>query len=310
LPVIEPGQDSGESPRTTSRPSLLSSNDSDIAAPAALQPMRLLSALEPSSPRRRTSATSSAMKGLIALATLSIAGVAALIVATNSDSTGAPDVVAMGTAPPSTTTPAPSAGAASAPMESDRTPAAAAPVQPAQSPSEEPLPNSRLDGPARVETGTVGLTVPGMAAVAEPVATQRAAASTPVARSALASGLPPHRTKGRSAVAVKSAAAGPARAGHETAADAPARDPDAELVAAIMARLESPSSANGGSTTAATADKPGTIATLVRDCNAMADGASALACRRRICDGYWGKAQACPKSMAPAGPSAGTASAH
>jgi len=308
LSVIESAQDSGESPRTTSRPSLLSSNDSDIAAPAAAQPMRLLSALKPSSPRRRTSPASSATKGLIALATLSIAGVAALIVATNSDSTGAPDVVAMGTAPPSTTTtPAPLAGAASAPTESIRTPATAAPARLALNPGEEPLASSRLEGPARVETGAVGLTaLPGMAGAAGEVATQRAAASIPAAAPASVAGPPPRKSKVRSAIAAKSPGASSARAGHEAAADAPGRDPDADLVAAIMARLESPKSSNGRSTTAAANDRTGTIATLVRDCDAMAEAASALACRRRICDGYWGKAQACPKSMAPAG----TALAH
>jgi hypothetical protein len=42
-----------------------------------------------------------------------------------------------------------------------------------------------------------------------------------------------------------------------------------------------------------------TIAELVKHCDAEADSIGALQCRRRICDGYWGKAQACPKRLAP-----------
>jgi len=87
-----------------------------------------------------------------------------------------------------------------------------------------------------------------------------------------------------------------ARAGPEAAAAAAGPDPDAELVAAIMARLET----RGGSATASRGpDRSNTIAALVRDCQALPDPADALACRRRICDGYWGQAQACPKSLVP-----------
>ncbi len=43
--------------------------------------------------------------------------------------------------------------------------------------------------------------------------------------------------------------------------------------------------------------QPTTIAGLVRQCRAL-DPAEATACRRRICDGYWGKAQACNTAAA------------
>jgi hypothetical protein len=267
--------------------------------------MRLLSALEQGTPRRRTSSTSSTTKGLLALATLSIAGAAALVVATYSDSSGAPDVVAMGTAPDSTfTTLAPPAGAASGPMESTGSAATAAATRPVAVPPQKPL-----EGPARVESGNEGLAaLPGMAATADAVAAQRAAASTPTPTSAATSASAPRGAKSRSATASRTAAVARARARPETVADATARDPDADLVAAIMARLESPRPANGRPTPRAANVSASTIASLVRDCNAMADSVSALACRRRICDGYWGQAQACPKSMAPATTSAGTAS--
>lgn len=52
-------------------------------------------------------------------------------------------------------------------------------------------------------------------------------------------------------------------------------------------------------------DKPRvdlSIATLVQDCNGRTNKQEALACRRRICEGYWGKAQACPRELqAPPG---------
>lgn len=81
-------------------------------------------------------------------------------------------------------------------------------------------------------------------------------------------------------------------------------DPDADLVAAIMARLE-PAGQTGSRRTAApngttASANPSTIAALVNDCNALADSAAALRCQRRICAGYWGKAQACPQSLSPA----------
>jgi len=163
-----------------------------------------------------------------------------------------------------------------------------------------------------VETPGAGLAgLPGMAAAAEAVAAQRAAASAAgEAASASAAASAPRPAKPRTAVASKTNHRSTARNKPDTATNAPARDPDAELVAAIMARLESPQAPTGGrATTGATSDRSSTIASLVRDCNAMADSASALACRHRICEGYWGKAQACPRSMAPA-TSGGTASAH
>lgn len=38
-----------------------------------------------------------------------------------------------------------------------------------------------------------------------------------------------------------------------------------------------------------------TIASLIRECNALKPR-EASACRQQICDGYWGKAQACIKA--------------
>jgi hypothetical protein len=68
-------------------------------------------------------------------------------------------------------------------------------------------------------------------------------------------------------------------------------DSDVELVSALISH-----GADVGSNTqtAATAPPP-TIASLVQQCRAL-DVTEAAACRKRICAGYWGKAQACPVS--------------
>jgi hypothetical protein len=193
-------------------------------------------------------------------------------------------------------------------------------------------------GPAKLEIRNDGLAaLPGMAAAAEAVAAERAGAASDVAMTAAASSpaaplsavstdaahtsetstaadsaaqSPSAKTviAKSSIVVAKSAAPGARHVAKPPAQATPRRqpatngatpsDPDAELVAAIMARMEGSHGANDRMATASS-ERSHTIAALVRDCNALPDSGSALACRRRICDGYWGKAQACPRSMAP-----------
>ncbi|RQP23755.1 hypothetical protein [Piscinibacter terrae] len=70
------------------------------------------------------------------------------------------------------------------------------------------------------------------------------------------------------------------------------RDPDVDLLAALMAHLGQPD-AKGA--------KPNlddtSIAKLVKRCESLS-GDEAAQCQKRICDGYWGKAQACPAPTA------------
>jgi hypothetical protein len=73
------------------------------------------------------------------------------------------------------------------------------------------------------------------------------------------------------------------------------RDPDVELLSAIMKHLNE---GKGSATTAAPTRSAQTIAELVRSCKTQ-DSINALLCQRRICEGSWGKAEACPKSQAP-----------
>lgn len=73
----------------------------------------------------------------------------------------------------------------------------------------------------------------------------------------------------------------------------PSGDPDVTLLSAMLARL------SGDAPT--TASPRPTIAQLVERCEARAtkDSIEAFECKRRICAGYWGKAEACPMALAP-----------
>ena len=73
------------------------------------------------------------------------------------------------------------------------------------------------------------------------------------------------------------------------------RDPDVELLNAIMKHLGESKPAAKAS---APSRSPQTIAELVKSCRTK-DPIEALMCQRRICEGSWGKAQACPKEQAP-----------
>jgi hypothetical protein len=70
-------------------------------------------------------------------------------------------------------------------------------------------------------------------------------------------------------------------------------DPDVELLSAIMKHLD-----DGAGKAAAPARSAQTIAELVKSCQSR-DAIEALLCQRRICEGSWGKAQACPVHLAP-----------
>jgi hypothetical protein len=85
----------------------------------------------------------------------------------------------------------------------------------------------------------------------------------------------------------------------------PGKDPDVDLLAALMTHLSGSGSTAQGSAAPREAqnkavDEP-TIAKLVQRCQAMG-GEEGRQCQRRICDGYWGKAQACPAKLASRSP--------
>ena len=108
----------------------------------------------------------------------------------------------------------------------------------------------------------------------------------------------------RAAAAKKGSTANTAKARPPRHADKRA-DPDVDLLAALMAHVASPASSapkaasRRGAGGDAGAREDLSIAKLVTRCEAM-QGSKAAECRRRICDGYWGKAQACPARRPPA----------
>jgi hypothetical protein len=88
-------------------------------------------------------------------------------------------------------------------------------------------------------------------------------------------------------------AAGPSRPG----APGNSADADVEILAAMVGHLRR-SDAGGSASRATEANggrlAPATIAELVSECKALG-GRSEVRCRQRICEGYWGKADACPQ---------------
>lgn len=98
------------------------------------------------------------------------------------------------------------------------------------------------------------------------------------------------RAKDRRSVAVaKSGTVAPAGAG-ASAATRTGDDADVDLIAALVQHMNRESGA--------ARDQDLTIADLVARCKALPAG-EAQRCQRRICDHYWGRAEACPRSQAP-----------
>lgn len=319
---LQPGENSAAR-ATSARPSLVASQFADTAAAGDERPIRMLDALQrggAASPRHPGVRLGGTGLWPWALAALGLVAVPAIVVALMTTGSAGVD-------------PAPSAAAVAsarvddkgtAPPEAASAPAPTPAVAPA-SDAAGPAGADALTGPAKVEVPPDGLaTLPGMEAA---IAAQRARAAQPATTPSAAVGVVAEAQSGpvaARAVAAANRTSAPVRAAKRTAhtstsarahavtravasgkptasapaatAGHPASDPDAELVAAIMARLESRGAA---APTGRAPDRSNTIATLVRDCQALPEPAHALACRRRICDGYWGKAQACPKSLAP-----------
>jgi len=73
--------------------------------------------------------------------------------------------------------------------------------------------------------------------------------------------------------------------------DSGGRDPDVDLLAALMAHVDA-KTGRSHDRSRIPVDEP-SIAKLVKRCEGLS-GDEATQCQKRICDGYWGKAQACP----------------
>ena len=227
----------------------------------------------------------------IALSVLSLGVVAAYVWQPSMDPSkaqwaAAPNVIA---SPPVTNSlPATTPAAASAPADADAMHAVAL-----------------LSEPARIET----MDVPDASAPSDPFVALGAASSAAAAASMPTSVEPAVETAAKKATtkstAVKRttrvAAASPTKpnARKVSAKKAkPSKDADAELLAALMAHMGS----EGATPNVPVSRKPvkavdqPTIAKLVKRCESL-KGQEAMQCRHRICDGYWGKAQACPVEL-------------
>ncbi len=92
---------------------------------------------------------------------------------------------------------------------------------------------------------------------------------------------------------------GPVGKGGPSARDGTARDPDVDLILALMRHSDSAGPArSAGSGTSVQAPSDLSIASLVSRCKTLA-GVDAKSCQKRICAGYWGRAEACPTKDAP-----------
>lgn len=168
---------------------------------------------------------------------------------------------------------------------------AVAPGQPASSAPANPV--TRLQAtmdtpaaaPAPTTRGAEKTTAPAKAKAVRPAATPSAGTSSTTA----ARKTPAPKTAAQAGVTQKT----PAKA--TASAKEGSRDPDVELLNAIMKHL---GNGKGSEVTAAPPRSPQTIAELVKSCRTK-DAIEALLCQRRICEGSWGKAQACPREQAP-----------
>lgn len=170
-------------------------------------------------------------------------------------------------------------------------PAGAAPVAASTTARIEAMPPAAPAAPATAAS-------PAAPTVAAPDASKPAAAPARVAHSPVArtpakrptkvAAAPSRRPSSGATPQTRSAAARAATADRGNGKDA-----DIVLLSALLAHV----SREGQAGTLASNDQM-TIAQIVQRCEARG-GEDSRECRRRICDGYWGKAQACPARLAP-----------
>lgn len=138
--------------------------------------------------------------------------------------------------------------------------------------------------PPKVMTAHVARALPDKGARATPRLATRVDASTS------GNGAPLLPATRRTVAAVGAAIAS------DPGATAISKDADIVLLSALLAHLT-----RDGQAGSLAPQTQLTIAQVVQRCEARdgKDTAAARDCRRRICDGYWGKAEACPARLAP-----------
>ncbi|MDZ7814168.1 MAG: hypothetical protein U5L74_14170 [Ideonella sp.] len=154
---------------------------------------------------------------------------------------------------------------------------------------------------------STSLMVAGGAAAAGAAAATALAAQSATAASAPKKPIKRSKAKADQEVAgaKKAPRASPGRAQAAGLSSSASTDPDVDLIAAVMRHGEAPA---GGRSTDDEASTGTSIASMVARCKRLG-GSEAKACRQRLCDGYWGKAEACPKRLAPKSSSTAKAAA-
>lgn len=266
------------------RPSLIERAASTAPTPAPS--LSVLAALDGRAPQPAGRAPKSAMPWLLGLGGLAVAAVfTGWMLRGTPPSAAAPERVAAA-APAPATTPAPAAvePAASAAIVA----AAPASATPAMAAVEE------LPAAAAAAAAASPLAVLAAAPDAAPKATAEKNAERTKARPAREKARTKDTKDTRVAKARTEPKARPAVATAKAAAAAPAAvastgDADVDLIAALVQHMDRDASAAKGDLT---------IADLVGRCKSLA-GSEAQRCMRRICENYWGRAEACPRSAAP-----------
>lgn len=258
-----PQPDTGSGP---SRPSLFGSPP-PAGAPAA--PLSVLSALEGPAPRA-PGARRRAFPWIGALAVVLVAGATAWML--RSPHAG-PDAAPVQVAAAAVTAPQ-----SAAPPVSERAEVIGAAASAAMAAIEELPASAVVPAPPVVAAAPVA----SSAAKAKPrEKVEKADKAEKDKRTQVARAEP----RPRPAPKPESRAAAPAAAAASAAT--PGSDADVDLIAALVQHLSR--------------DTRGTelgIADLVARCKSL-QGSEALRCQRRICENYWGRADACPRSQAP-----------
>lgn len=184
--------------------------------------------------------------------------------------------------------PAPQAGSMSAPV-------AAAPAEVASAVAEAAPPAT-----APIETTAEAATAAAAEASAPEAVTTAKTDASKLAKADKPQSAKQARATSK-AISAKASTASRTSVARRPAASEPAtlvasREADVDLLAALLAHVARDDAEALG------ANEQVTIAQIVRRCEmrGVKDGAAeSRECRRRICDGYWGKAEACPARLAP-----------
>lgn len=270
-----PSDDAGK-PRIH-RPSLGGSG----AAPAAAPTASILQTLEGA----KAGATAAPVKRnkLPLLACLSVAAALATWLVLRPAPVASPELRVADAKATAQTAAAPKPAVSVAPAASA---AAADPATPAPGQAVarlEPFP----DNAAPATPATAAPTLPA-AATAAAATVAAPSTSKPALRPQASASSKPRRAEARRTASANKAAPAAAATASARAATTPSDDRDVELMAALMAHVG-----------ALPRNEQATIAGLVANCRTK-PRAEADQCRRDICDGYWGKAEACPARGKPA----------